>query len=259
MTSWVSYFQRALLLAFCASLSGCLPSGRGLLDEEKEAYFVQGKSRVNSLDYKGAIESFEKALEANPGSALAHFELACLFEKRQTDPAAAIYHYSQYLRLRPKPENTEIVNEHVMACKQELARTVSLGPVSERQQRELEQLAEENKRLRQDLEKWRAYANHLQTLTNGACAPVLVRPEPSTSSTAPRPQPAPRSEAVVSGAVSSGRSTTANSRAHTIQAGETPTTIAKRYGVRVQALMAANPRLDARRLHPGQTLTLPSP
>ncbi len=51
----------------------------------------------------------------------------------------------------------------------------------------------------------------------------------------------------------------ATSRTHIVKAGETPTVIARRYGVKVEALMAANPRMDARRLHVGQTLTIPAP
>ena len=41
------------------------------MDEEKESHFVVGRSRVNALDYHGAIESFTEALEANPRSAAA--------------------------------------------------------------------------------------------------------------------------------------------------------------------------------------------
>src|SRR5207302_6627330 len=124
-------------------------------------------------DYNGAIESFEKALEVNPRSASAHFELGCLFDEKETDPAAAIYHYTHYLTLRPKAENLEVVKQRIMACKQDLARTVSLGPVNDKVQRELEQLLEENRRLTQEnkslnesLEQWRGYANRSALPTN---------------------------------------------------------------------------------------------
>jgi len=40
--------------------------------------------------------------------------------------------------------------------------------------------------------------------------------------------------------------------------GETPSVIARRYGVKLTALMAANPRVDARRLQVGQALTVPA-
>ena len=48
------------------ALGGCAPSGRSQSSEEKEPHFVLGKSRVNAMDYQGAIEAFEQSLEANP-------------------------------------------------------------------------------------------------------------------------------------------------------------------------------------------------
>ena len=45
----------------------------------------------------------------------------------------------------------------------------------------------------------------------------------------------------------------------TVRAGETVTSIAKQYSVKANALLAANPGLDARRMRIGQTLTVPVP
>jgi hypothetical protein len=146
-----------------------------------------------------------------------------------------------------------MVRTRILACKQQLAQTVSLGLVTEKQQREFEQLAEETKRLREDVEKWRAYALRLQTLTNqpglGLPAPRAV--QPFTSS-----QPAPADSA---GTSRPPTTTTAPPRTHTIKAGETPSVIARKYGVKVEALMAANPKLDPRRLQVGQALNIPAP
>jgi tetratricopeptide (TPR) repeat protein len=258
MTFWVGFFRCALLLLAGLVLSGCLRSAPSRPDEEKESHFLLGRSRVSAMDYQGAIESFGKALEVNPKSASAHFELACLCEKREADPVEAIYHYQQYLKLRPKAENSEFVNQHILALKQELAKTVSLGPVTERQQREFERLEEKNRSLNEEVEKWRACATRLQALTNqpGPAAlaaragkpPTLVQPPPgppappnSTSNSQPPTAP------------------TGTQRTHTVKAGETPTTIARKYGVKVDALMAANPRLEPRRLRVGQTLNVPAP
>src|SRR5262245_21208149 len=104
-------------------LSGCEPSGRSLSEEEKEPHFLAGKSRVNAMDYPGAIESFEKALEANLRSASAHYELGLLYEKNKQDYAAAIYHFDRFLELCPTSEYGEVVKQRIAACKQELART----------------------------------------------------------------------------------------------------------------------------------------
>ena len=251
MTFSVGLFRSALLLLPVLVWSGCLPSAPR--DEEKEPYFLAGKSRVNTMDFKGAIESFERAVETNPKSAPAHFELGWLYDQKEADPAAAIYHFERFLRLLPNSGKDEMVKTRIVACKQQLAQTVSLGLVTEKQQRDFEQLAEENKRLREDLEKWRIYALRLQTLTNqaGAYLPAVRAVQPSGSGqAAPADSPGTGRTPVTP---------TATSRTHTVKAGETPGFIARKYGVKVDALMTANPKLDARRLQVGQILTIPAP
>src|SRR2546425_5364254 len=108
-------------LLLCLGLTGCFLAGENQLDEQKEPHFLTGRKRLNSMDYKGAIEAFERALEANPRSASAHLELAVLFEQQETDYAAAIYHYERFLRLHPQSEKAKPVAEHINTCKQELA------------------------------------------------------------------------------------------------------------------------------------------
>ena len=125
-------------------------------------------------------------------------------------------------------------------------------PVTEKQQREFEQVAEENKRLREDVEKWRAYALRLQAATNPAGAPLpparVIQPAGSgQAALAEAPTSRPPS------------TPTASQRTHTVKAGETPSLIARKYGVKVEALMLANPRLDPRRLQVGQALVIPAP
>ena len=257
MTFSVNLFRGVLLLLAGLLLSGCVPSAQSQLDEEKEPHFLAGKSRVSTLDYSGAIECFEKALEVNPQSASAHFELACLFEQKQADPTAAIYHYDRYLKLRPRAENGEIIRQRIMGCKQELARTVSLGPVTEKARQELEQVAQENKRLTEDvkklkdeLEQWKLAAK-AQTPSNSlsrTTAPVRSSTQPQTSLVA----------GTNPGAISKPPPST-TTRTHTVQRGETPSMIARRYGIRLDALLTANPKLNDRRLQVGQILSIPSP
>ncbi len=255
MTVWVDLFRGALLLT-CVVLSGCLPPTHSASDEEKEPHFLAGKSRVSSMDFTGAIECFEKALELNPQSAAAHFELGWLFDQKEADPAAAIYHYERYLKLRPNAENAEMVKTRILAGKQELARTVSLGPVTQTMQREFEQLAEENKRLREESEKWRAYVSRLQGQTNppGPAAPVARAAQPVPAGQQPPTQVVSSSSP---GGAPQTAPTTVATRRHTVKAGETPTTIARQYGVKVDALLAANPRLEPRRMQIGQAVSIP--
>ena len=48
-------------------------------------------------------------------------------------------------------------------------------------------------------------------------------------------------------------------RTHTVVAGETAVRIARHYGISLDALLAANPGLEPRRMRVGQILNIPSP
>jgi tetratricopeptide (TPR) repeat protein len=264
MKFWVCLVRSLPLMAAGLLLYGCLPSAERL-DEEKEPHYLTGKSCVKAMDYAGAIEAFEKAIEVNPQSGSAHLELGVLLEQKESDPAAAIYHYERYLKLQPGAGNTDIVKQRILSCKQELARTVSLGPVSEKQQKDLEKLAEENKRLTEDnkrltddLNKWRTYYAQ-QRAQAEAVAPVqgttrsVPTPSPAATNLAVRPEvlrAAPTNSSLAPTVVTARRT-------HTVKSGETLKWIAGYHGIRVDALMAANPRLDPRRIRPGQVINLP--
>jgi tetratricopeptide (TPR) repeat protein len=246
-----------LALVCAVTLCGCFPAGPGQSGEEKEPHFQSGRARVNAMDYTGAIEAFEKALEVNPRSAAAHFELGWLFAEKDPDPAAAIYHYEQYLKLRPDAENAETIKQHIFRLKQDLAKAVLPLPSTPGVQRELEQLAEDNRRLRDEVEKWRAYyANRGAAPTN---LPVVAIPGGRTLS--------PGGGTQIASGVSDQRVPTPTNRSgsgvaartHKIQAGETPSAIAKRYGVKLEALLAANPGLNPKRLQVNQSLNIPAP
>jgi tetratricopeptide (TPR) repeat protein len=247
----------APLVLLCVSLNGCVPSGQSGLDEEKERHYQEGKSCSSSMDFKGAIVKFEQTLEANPRHAKAHLELGCLFEEREPDPAAAIYHYEQYLKLRPHAENAEFVRQRIMNCKLDLAKTVLL-PITPAPalQRQFEQLAAENKRLRDELEQCKAYyAAHPPS--SAATADVLATAPPTAG--AIRVAPAPQPDAQPASLASSVRPATSTARTYVVQSGDSAYSIARRYGVKLEALMAANPGLEPRRMRVGQPLSIPAP
>src|SRR5580658_7361563 len=103
------WFRFLLIIWLGAALGGCAPSDQ---DEEKEPHYVLGLSKINEMDYQGAVEAFEESLEVNPHSAAAHYQLAMLYENQQSDPAAAIYHYQEYLKYNPGAENADIIRQH---------------------------------------------------------------------------------------------------------------------------------------------------
>ncbi|MGH7967092.1 MAG: LysM peptidoglycan-binding domain-containing protein [Limisphaerales bacterium] len=244
----VSLLHWAVLVWLSVLIAGCGPAAQNASDEEREAHYLAGKARVSSLDYPGAVESFEKALVVNPQSAAAHFELGCLFEAEISDPAEAIYHFQKYLKLRPRAGNAEIIRQRILNCKQELAKSVFLGAISQKQQRDYNTLEQENTRIKEENAR-------LKSEFAALSAPVK-------SSTAPAPRNATLPAAVVA---EEPRRPTDNAapalaarRTHTVIAGETPILIARHYGVKLEALMAANPRLDARRMRVGEAIAIPA-
>lgn len=241
-----------LAALMAAGLCGCMPSGSNPLEEQKEPHYLAGRSRVNSLDFHGAVESYLKALEVNPRSSSAHFQLGWLYEEKVTDPAAAIYHYERYLKLRPNADNAPLVRQRIYSCKQELAKAVLPLPVTPGLQREFEQLAVENKHLKDELARWQAHAASQPPAPTNPSTPVLVMTQPMRElSPAPATVPPPGGSAVAAPA--------SRARTHTVKSGETPYSIAKQHGVPLNALLAANPRINPKRLQVGQTLNVPAP
>ena len=234
----------ALLLL---AVNGCAPSESGPLDDEKEPHYVLGKGRVNAMDYAGAIEAFNEALEVNPRSAAAHFQLACLFDTKSSEPAAAIYHYQEFLRLNPKADNAEVIRQRIYSCKQQLAADVLPLPSAPAAQKQLEDLAEKNRRLEDEVQKWRAYYAAQQAAPK--ISPTTVPNNPVTAQTPAgnSAATAPRSQTVHA----------AKPRTHVVAGGETLAGIARKAGVSLAALQAANPGVTPKKLRVGQTVNLP--
>jgi tetratricopeptide (TPR) repeat protein len=254
---WFNRGGAAVLI--CAGLNGCLPPGQGQLEEEKESHYMAGKSCASSMDYPGAIEAFEKAVEVNPRSAAAHFQLGWLYEEKEPDSAAAIYHYERFLKLRTNADNAEFVRQRINNCKQDLAKTIMPLPIPAGMQREFEQLIEdkkqlieENKRLGADNERLRvSMAGHPQQARTNPPSQTL------TGTTRYPPATSPSGNAMRTGTQDGNLPTAGATRTHVVQPGETPVSIAKQHGVKLDDLLKANPGLDPKRMRVGKRLNLP--
>jgi tetratricopeptide (TPR) repeat protein len=246
---------RAAVLCCCILFAGCAPGTVSQNDEQKDPYFLAGKNRLQERDYQGAIEMFEKALDVNPRSASSHFELGVLYEQQQVDYAAALYHYGRAVMLNSNAPFAELSRQRMLECKRELAKSVVQPLSMQRLEAELETLRAENLTLKQQLQWWQAYAaNRTQAVSN--TAPVSQSPAWTSAQVSSARQPVGTTAARTN---TPPRAQAGAQRLHTIAAGDTPATIARRYNVRLSALEAANPTMDARRLRPGQTLVIPAP
>ena len=271
MTAWLARTRTLILLLSCVWCSGCFPIGDGNLDEEKDPHFLEGKTRCNNMDFPGAIESFEKAISANPQSATAHFELGLIDYHNVNDYPGALYHFGKFLKLRPNAAHADTVRSFMMVSTQEIAKTVNLGPMTQQLPRELERLMTENARLHQQIESLQTQlAQRTTPVTPTVKTTISAPPNGAPPSLPPKLAPSPpMSQKTTSpNLLASGKSVAAATlpevlhpigalATHAVKSGETPFSIAKHYGVKLSALLAANPELDPKRLKIGQSIRIP--
>ena len=258
MNLWTA-LGRVMICAAGLWLAACTPPPAGTVDETKDPHFLRGQDLMTRLDYTGAIEAFEKTLENNPRSSAAHFELGFLYadEKKGNDPAAAIHHFDRFLRLRPKSDRADIVKNHIVGCKMELAKSLLLTTGAPSAQREIDRLKGEIERLTLEGAQFRrqleaAGVRPPAGATNLTAKAPVVPPAPAPGDSAR----ATNRTATAEAAKKPAPATTA--RTHAIKQGETPATVARHYGLKVEDLLAANPGLDPKRLKIGQVINLPA-
>jgi tetratricopeptide (TPR) repeat protein len=265
MSFWI---RLSFVLLLAAALSGCTQSDQ---DDEKEPHYVLGISRVNAMDYQGAVEAFEESLEVNPHSAVAHYQLGMLYENQESDPAAAIYHYQQYLKFDPSAENADVIRQHIAACKQQLAADVLPLPSAPQAQQQLEKLVEQNRQLQQQvqslqdtLKQWNVwYANQSATKSNSALPqdeslPPDGGPGTSTQPTEPVIQPVqPTVTRPVVVTPTHPQIPAGHGHTHVVEHGETAMAICRKFGLHLNELAAANPAVNLSRIRPGEVLNIP--
>ncbi len=225
-------------------LLGCGGGGDQPTAEDREPHFLAGRRLVTQQDYDGATKAFYKALEANPRSAVAHYELGVLFLSRKNDPAAAIFHLQRFLSLKPDAGNKQDVLGQIEGLKSDLAGEILGNPQSQPNQsilalrRKLDQMTAENAALKHQL------------LSRG----ITPDPRAATNTTGALPRPNPGGGI---GTVPTPPQPPTGMRKHKVQSGENPSSIARRYGITVSRLLSANPGLQPARMQIGDELNIP--
>lgn len=261
--------------------AGCDWLNRPAGDPRREGNFQEGLRAVDEARWQAAKESFHRALEANPENLHAHLALGDLYRARLTNHALALYHYHRYLDLGRVQNNgsfqDQSASDGIRNSEVELARKHAEGLFRDQRQFEIESLRSNVVFLQRELDSTRAMNEHLKRamdhLTNSLGGSVQERLAFVATNRFVTPPPAPTNPVVGRVTVPPARpvgtqpvnpagQNPANPaqpqpRTHRVQPGETFSTIARRYNVRLPALQAANPGVDSRRLKQGQTLNIP--
>ncbi len=275
-------FARAALLAALVA-GGCDRLGSGPGAEEREAHYITGQN----LRYQGqkdkAIASFEQAILVNPSNAAAHLALGDLYHDQAAYIYAA-YHYSRYQqlleRLGQKPDLSAA--NRLQHCEMRLAIKYSNELSHNQNDAEIEnlrrQIEEKNSLItRLQNEALQRSVNPESPEGAGGSGSRPAPLEPLPGSTPRTPSPAPSTPSNAGGSTEPVRNAqsnppaertrptpanptpTATTKTHTVRSGETPYVIARRHGISVKALLAANPGVSPTRMRVGTVLKVPTP
>lgn len=250
--------------------TGCSPDTFLATDEERESNLQRAFESMRLKDFEGAAIHFERALDRNPRSALAHLGYASLCESHLRRYPEAVYHYQRFLRLRPNDPKAEDIGRRIKHSTELLAQTVPMVVRSESIARDLEAMRRENLALHAQVSRLTSislqWSNEVQRLTQIAAQSVSPPPRPGDTAITPLPRYSGSSGA---GSTGTGAGTGAGSTApvprslagagsHVVQSGDTLHRIALRYGVSLAELRAANPGVRERQLRPGTRLRIPA-
>ncbi|MEY3583421.1 MAG: hypothetical protein RJA48_504 [Verrucomicrobiota bacterium] len=108
--SVLTIFSLACTLAFV----GCDgdTSSEMRTPELEDSEFRQGMTYEKQREPRKALESFLKVIDARKGASESHLEAGRMYLDLQ-DPLPAVYHFNQYLRLKPNSEQSPIVRQMV--------------------------------------------------------------------------------------------------------------------------------------------------
>jgi tetratricopeptide (TPR) repeat protein len=284
-----------LLLALLAG--GCGDRERMPLPPEiEDPFYVQGKQLQKQGRPSEALNAFLKVIDrrGESPSPESHLEagLICLYHTK--DFPAAYYHLRRYHKAQPNSKEAPLVLGKIEEAKREFARTLPGRPLDDQSLRLA--MEDEVHKLRRENEELRA---ELAVIRGGSVAPtargprmialpeevrvgpvrppaVAVASEPESAAPAEEdrpplvtPAPAPASAAPApavtaapprSAAEAARPAPRAAGRTHTVAPKDTLYSISRRYQVRVEDIVAANPSLLPRANTPlrvGTTLRIP--
>ncbi len=111
---------RVALASLLFLLVGCDNAGPGLPRslETEDQDFRQGQLFQKQGESRKALECYLKVIDARRGSAESHLEAGRLCSELN-DPLPAIYHYHQYIRLKPTSEQRKIVEQMIRTAEKQ--------------------------------------------------------------------------------------------------------------------------------------------
>ncbi|MEI6644629.1 MAG: LysM peptidoglycan-binding domain-containing protein [bacterium] len=118
---------RFVVMIFCGLVfllnEGCSRTSASVVEAKERTTSLSRSARVaeQTGDLKEAIRLYRTMLVEEPHAYSVHFHLATLLQDYEEDYISALYHYKQYLSLRPETEKTTLVQDRIRVTEQLLA------------------------------------------------------------------------------------------------------------------------------------------
>ena len=262
-------------LAAMVLFSGCELWRRTNPDERREANFVAAYNYNLQGAYDDAVAAYNRAIEANPNNAAAHWDLGFLYQDKFHDYVLSIYHFRRCQQIKKRRHDKEAedptIENAIRQGQIQLAIQFASAFGQQQSQTQLDDLKRRNAELEATIKELKlrlAASQAPEGVVPSASESVstVVTPLPARPSTSnPPPGPArssgpsvaPRESPVHSTASAHATPTPAPVRTHVVRPGDTMATIARKYGVTTAQLQSANRSVDPRKLKPGQSLVIP--
>jgi tetratricopeptide (TPR) repeat protein len=148
----VTFAFLLFLLVGCDDAVPGLP--RSLETEDQD--FKQGQLFQKQGESRKALECYLKVIDARRGAAESHLEAGRLCSELN-DPLPAIYHYNQYIRLKPTSEQRKIVEQMIRTAEKQFMQQLPGRPMepdavgSGDLQEQLRKLRTENDKLKREI------------------------------------------------------------------------------------------------------------
>lgn len=259
------------LLVVSMVITGCKPDTAVSIDEEREAYHMDAKSKLFAEDFEAAVVGFEKALEVNPNNASAHFELGLINYLHLKDYVSAIYHFQKLLEMRPNHMMAVQIKDHLERCKMDFASTVTLGPLNQNTETRLKNLVETKEELETQIKNLEGQLAQMRQVLSAQSEALNrnrqnARPESLANSSKSSKSNAPTQTGNLEGkgktnstAMQNASMSTPKFRKHVIRSNDTFYKLASHYRVDFKSIQSANPGVNSTKLQIGQVVNVPYP
>jgi tetratricopeptide (TPR) repeat protein len=157
--------------------------------EENHPLVREAAVAMEARDVEKARDLLQRALRKNPDLARAHLNLALIYDDSLKDYLLAVYHYRQYLALRPHSEKRPLIEQAIESAAMSFAVSLPINPTLQRQ---LDDLRQENAMLRERLVQVAELLRQARASGGGSPSPAPASVVASPIMPAPPTPPAVR-------------------------------------------------------------------